>query len=697
MEFKLRPFSKNLFPKGAVLICSASPQLWLQEIQRMGFTLKDVAAFAVPSAVANELYGCLLVFKNIPKGIDVGRNLFFQNLNNKLFIPENTIVTPMISLSEMEQLFSENYHVFHNDFGLVELEEEINWMTIVSDVNEVSCHVIVPAKSVAIPKSITSLRVEINEEAILKELATPSTEEAFLENLPFDMKKVLKGNQKEIDKFLNYLDKNPEMALKLGIPLDVMNTSRGDQSGTFSFSGYNSSWLNFSNFFKNRSSSSSSSSDGGAFSGLMPSFGSMDSDSFATARYAFFKIIFVVFLLSRVISGASMVYIFKWLLVLGVFAGIIYMIIKVTSSDSSDYEIRKVNQYTPPKNSYSSRNGSVDRYFPAVFIVAIVFMSMLFVKFITSDVVDRSISPLPYLLGFFILVIIVIFLIIKFLNYLGNSSWSGTNSGGNSGNAALLDSDRFSSLHSKYEKLAQDFISKKEYEKAAHVYLKLLQNHFRAAQVLEEGQMYPEAATVYLKHCQNKPKAVQCYENGKAYKEAIAICKELELTEKVGDLYLLMNDKDSANHYFYKVVDDYKINSQYVKASLLLRNKIGSIPEAQELLIEGWRSNKDAANCLNNYFYNFENEKDLEKAIIKVYSNDTSETNLEPLLMVIKKEYNKSESLKVVIKDIAYEIVAKRIHQNPQIASELLSFNKSDRNIAKDVINYKFKTKNRNK
>jgi hypothetical protein len=128
-----------------------------------------------------------------------------------------------------------------------------------------------------------------------------------------------------------------------------------------------------------------------------------------------------------------------------------------------------------------------------------------------------------------------------------------------------------------------------------------------------------------------------------------------------------------------------------------LRNKIGSIPEAQELLIEGWRSNKDAANCLNNYFYNFENEKDLEKAIIKVYNNDTSESNLEPFLMVIKKEYNKSEALKVVVKDIAYEIVAKRIHQNPQIASELLSFNKSDRNIAKDVIKYKFKTKNRDK
>ena len=196
MEFKLRPFSKNLFPKGAVLLCNASPRIWLQEIQRMGFGLKDVSVFPVPSSVANELYGCLLVFKNTPKGIDVGRNLFFQNVNNKLFIPENTLVTPMISKVEMEQLFTEQYHVFHNDFGLVALDEEVDWMTVLTDAAEVSCTVVVPAKSVALPKSITSLRIEIDEEALLKALEVPVTEEAFLENLPFDMKKVLRGNQR---------------------------------------------------------------------------------------------------------------------------------------------------------------------------------------------------------------------------------------------------------------------------------------------------------------------------------------------------------------------------------------------------------------------------------------------------------------------------------------------------------------------
>jgi hypothetical protein len=45
--------------------------------------------------------------------------------------------------------------------------------------------------------------------------------------LPFDMKKVLKGNNAEVEKYLKYLAQNPEAALKMAIPLDMMGTSRG--------------------------------------------------------------------------------------------------------------------------------------------------------------------------------------------------------------------------------------------------------------------------------------------------------------------------------------------------------------------------------------------------------------------------------------------------------------------------------------
>lgn len=598
MEFKLKPFSKNLFPKSAVLVCHSSPRLWLQEIQQMGINLNEVSVYPVPSSSANVLYGCLIVFKNIPKKMDIGRNMFFQSIHNKLFIPENAIISPMISLEEIHQVFSEYYHVYHTDFGLVELAHEIDWMELVTDSKQVSVQVGIPSKSVFIPRSITSLRIEVNEEEILKQLDTPKTEQEFLENLPFDLKKVLSGNQKEIDKFLSYLDKHPEMALQLGIPLDVMNTSRGEASGKFRFNKKGSSLFDFSTIFgkSNANNNSSGSSFG---SGI---FGNFDSTVFQNSKYVFLKVILILFFLSKLITIGSIFIVLKWIFVLAIIAAIIIFVFRITDTD---------------------------------------------------DASSKS----------------------------------------NSGSAALLDSNRFSSLHKRYEDLAQDFISKKEYEKAAHVYLKLLQNKVRAAQVLEEGNMYQEAALVYLKHCQDKSKAAECYEKGKAYKEAIALYKEFNMPEKVGDLYMLLNQKSSANEYYYKVVDDYNTKSQFIKASLILKNKIGDKSKAQDLLLEGWRTNKDATNCLSYYFSDIENKKQLKYEIERVYKEETSNELLESLLIVIKKEYERSVDLKEFTKEIAYEIISKRIQQNPNIASELLSFNRTDTNIIKDVMKYKFNRK----
>ena len=60
---------------------------------------------------------------------------------------------------------------------------------------------------------------------------------------------------------------------------------------------------------------------------------------------------------------------------------------------------------------------------------------------------------------------------------------------------------------------------------------------------------------------------------------------------------------------------------------------------------------------------------------------------------LLKKEYERSLDLKEYTKEIAYEIIAKRIQQYPQIASELIAFNKTNTTITKDVMKYKFNRK----
>lgn len=695
MKFKLKQNSTNLFPKGAFLIQEASPYVWLKELQKMGFDLSEITAFPVPSLVPNQLYGCLIVFKNLPKGLNIGKHRYFQNCHNCLFIPENTMVSPAFTDEEWASVFSENPHVYHADFGLVAMDEPINWLAILNPAVETFPAVQVARKGVAIPQSITSLQIAVDQEALLKQLENPISEEDALSQLPFDMKKVLRGNQKEIDKYLKFLDEHPEMALKYAIPLDVLSTNRGNLNGRFKFG--TSFKDRFKDFFSSKKSSptygGSGSGGGGRFSGSSESESWFSSDTFKFLL----RIVFFLFLFGRAVSMSSgvMFGVLKAIFYIGIFLGVLYLIYKFLKSR----EDRPFNAGSSGQNSYPNRStrsvspeNDLFKYLPVIIVLLIVGLSFAFVKFISSDHVDFSISPIFYLLGFFAIVFAVIFLVVKLLDKMQSSRQNNAERGGST---VLLDTDRFSTLQQRYEKLAQDFIEKQEYEKAAHVYRKLLQNNFAAATTLEQGALYQEAAVTYLKLCQNKEKASECFEKGKSYKEAIALHKELGQKEKVGDLYLLLNQKNEADKYFHQVVEEYKSNNQFVKASLILRNKVKDTTTAQNMLLEGWRTNRDASNCLNNYFVNIREVDDLEKEIQTIYNTEVDAKNNEAFLQLLKIEFKKDAQLEPVTREIAYEIIASKIEKKSDISTELLSFNKDNTSLSKDVMRYKLNNRKR--
>lgn len=587
MELKLKINKKNTYPKTGIFIKSASAEVWLHEIQNIGLTIDLVKVFPIPATRANELYGCLIVFNQSTSKIgDIGKNNFCQLAANKLFIPESTLVSPELTEEEWHTLFSEKYHFLHPEIGLVELEDEVNWTDLIQLPKLKEIVITEPSKTVSIPQFITSMRIEVNQEKILEGIENPVSEEEMIEKLPFNMKKLLNGNNREMDKFLAYLDKNPEMAMKLGIPLDTLGTGRGGNGGSFSFNAgigglFNFAWIQ--RFFDNLSAG--------------------ENNSTGFFRYGFVLLLIV---LARSCKGSELK------------------------------------------------------------------------------------SNLPSIFVFIGIIIFVIFMISLFagLQLISSGSW-----GSSGGGSFLIDTNRFATLQSKYEKLAEQYAANKEYQKAAHIYLKLLKNHHKAAEVLEKGELYPEAAMIYLKYLQNKNKAAECYEKGHAYNEAIALYKELGQDEKVGDLYLVLRNKSEADKYFTKVIENYKTNFQYVKASLVYKNKIGDCSQAQDLLIEGWRTNKDAGKCLNNYFANIDSAEDLSVAIQSVYQDEVSVSNMSIFLHLLKHEFTKHEELEEMIRNIAYEITASRIDKNPDIASELLHFNKDNKAILKDVMKYKLKRK----
>ncbi len=262
--------------------------------------------------------------------------------------------------------------------------------------------------------------------------------------------------------------------------------------------------------------------------------------------------------------------------------------------------------------------------------------------------------------------------------------------GNSDSNSSVLVGDSFfSRIQQKYRDLAQKYIEEKEYRKASHIYFKLLKDKYSAAEALEQGNLHNEAALIHLKHLNNKAKAAECFEKGKSYSQAIQLYTELDFHEKVGDIHLLLNNQNEANKWFVKVIDNYKESGQYVKAALIYRNKMNDTTTAQSLLLDGWRTNKDAYNCLNNYFQNINDFGQLAEEITRVYTHETDESNREAFLQVLKHEYDKDVSLKEVTKEIAYKIIAEKLESNKYIASELIHFNKDNSRIIKDVMLFK--------
>lgn len=231
MELRIKPFPKNNYPKKGLLIRGSSPVVWLQEMEILGINLSEVKSFAIPADSPNELYGCFLIFNDhAPQ--EIGRNAYFQSVDDRLFIPENTTFYPKINQEDWAQLDS-RFLIMHPEFGLVKLSEEIDWITLIKQPETIDETIRKPLNGVSIPQKIESYTVEMDDEKVMEALLPKQTEEEWMNNLPFDLKKVMAGNKKEIEKYLKYIEKYPERAVELGVSLDVMGTSRGDGWGKF--------------------------------------------------------------------------------------------------------------------------------------------------------------------------------------------------------------------------------------------------------------------------------------------------------------------------------------------------------------------------------------------------------------------------------------------------------------------------------
>lgn len=320
-------------------------------------------------------------------------------------------------------------------------------------------------------------------------------------------------------------------------------------------------------------------------------------------------------------------------------------------------------------------------------MAAFVLLAMFKVIGIVAQLFHESFWSVVGTLGIFLIVAFIILLVITSLKDKEQNNRNAAGRKG-SGGSFYLENSLFDRIRSKYEELAEKYIAENDYKKAAKVYMNLLQDNYRGAKTLENGGFYNEAAVVYLKKLHNKSDAAHCYEKAKQYKKAIDLYKEMEQKEKVGDLYKEINDLKNAHYYYQIVADDYTGNNQMVKASLVYRNKMEKPEEAQKVLLKGWEEDKDAFNCLNNYFANIVDIKRLESEIQDLYEKTPAHKKIT-YLDAMKYEFKKDPKLHMVTRNIAYEIISEKVATRSEIVNELKYFNPDDQVILKDISRFK--------
>ena len=548
MQLAVKPYHKNLYPRGGILVRGNTVTGWLQQVQEMGLALEGMDIYPIAGREANTIWGCLLAPREAVWPADTGSNVYCQCLQDILFLPENSQLYPQLSVEELNRTLKGKRHLFHPETGWIELPAPILWEELLVLPGEVHRLVIPPEPSVFIPSRLNAFyKHSLPFEDVLanmdSELFAEHTSDTrplsvwekiklrFLrlfrsgDKQPPGLKELEERNNREIHKLLDLFKKDPREALKYAVPINNDGVSRGLSIP---------SAYRFSRFWESLS-----------------------------------------------LLGS-------WLGAMG-----------------------------------------------------------------------------------------------------GSVSGSGISSSGAAGGSVLLGKRYIDRLNQEYRNAAYTLMKNKEYQQAAFVYLKLLKDYASGAEALEKGGFYAEAASVYLKYANNKNRAAECFEKGQLPLEAIELYKEMLRDEKVGDLYLSIGKRKEARPYFEKVIGLYVHNHQYVKAAAIHRDKLDEPAEAQSLLLQGWKNGSDGVNCLTWYFALVPDARRLEQEIQNIYRRETTEKNREKFLQVLKHQFDRYETIQDTVRDIAYEIVAARIGEDPFIASELQAFNKKDKRLLKDILLYR--------
>lgn len=582
MELNLRPAPNNAYPLNGLLIRGSEVREWLCEIELMGLARNDLQIFTLPGLLPNSVYGCFIHMNRSSEGIDFGKNELCQQVNANVFIAERSELFPSITNSELSELFPNSTWLFHPEIGLVELNESVNFVSLLVLPNRSNIRALPPIPVKQLPKSVRSFQLApIDMEkalSMLEEKIVPKKKQ--FKDEPLNLFEKIKMS------FYRLQFNKPKGASNTASQTLNVNKSNTDSNNHQSLNVFGKFMSFVSKPFRNK--------NGGAYH---------------------------------------------------------------DSVKHNLEELERRNQKEIDKLLNMLRNNPAEAL---KYAIPLDFNG-------SSRGTEHSALQLSKLWNSF--------------GLFGNPKQQN----GNSGTINL--GDHFQTLNEQYKQTALTLKSQGDYEKAAFIYMKLLKDYRTAASTLEEGKMYSEAASMYMKHLNDKHKAADCYVQGKLYANAITLYQELHEYETLGDLYVKIHQRKEADIYFEQAALNELKQMNYMKSAQIYREKMFNIELAQNTLLDGWKADKSAAECLKTYFNNYQSPDDLEKELKHIYKTEVNASNREKFLKVLKSDAIHG-TLPEVTKEMAYEIISAQAKRNPSIVKELNYFASNNKGLAKDAVRF---------
>ncbi len=199
----------------------------------MELSIERTTSYVVAQNEGTRISGCVVIASQEIKAKPLNGTPL-QCLNGSLFIPDQSQLFPFLVDIDWQQLFSDDNYFFHPETGLVQLTIPVKWGNYLQLQTRSIANIISPINVKPVPILIKDFRVEIKEEDWIKEMQQKELQ-LQKEQLSFDMTKIMKGNPKELAKYLKFMELNPDKALAYALPLDFMGTTRGRQWAAFNF------------------------------------------------------------------------------------------------------------------------------------------------------------------------------------------------------------------------------------------------------------------------------------------------------------------------------------------------------------------------------------------------------------------------------------------------------------------------------